>query len=82
MNASSSMAPATWPSLELRHLLALVAVAETGTFSAAAEQLGYTQPAVSQKISTIRRMPRTPACRSSAPVAAAQYGSRQPGRCS
>jgi len=60
MNASSSIAPAAWPSLEVRHLLALVAVAETGTFSAAAEQLGYTQPAVSQQIGTLERMVGTP----------------------
>jgi DNA-binding transcriptional LysR family regulator len=45
-----------WPELELRHLLALVAVAETGTFSQAAEQLGYTQSAVSQQIGSLERM--------------------------
>jgi DNA-binding transcriptional LysR family regulator len=45
-----------WPGLELRHLLALVVVAETGTFSQAAEQLGYTQSAVSQQIGSLERM--------------------------
>lgn len=37
-------------------MLALVAVVETGTFSAAAEQLGYTQSAVSQQVSTLERV--------------------------
>ena len=60
MDASSSAGPAPWPSLELRHLLALAAVAETGTFSKAAEQLGYTQSAVSQQIGTLERMVGTP----------------------
>jgi DNA-binding transcriptional LysR family regulator len=48
--------PSTWPALELRHLIALVAVAETGTFSQAAEHLGYTQSAVSQQIGALERM--------------------------
>ncbi len=56
VNASSSTVRATWPSLELRHLLALVAVAELGTFSRAAEQLGYTQSAVSQQIGALEGM--------------------------
>jgi DNA-binding transcriptional LysR family regulator len=50
----------TWPALELRHLLALVAVADTGTFSQAAEQLGYTQSAVSQQIGALERMVGAP----------------------
>jgi DNA-binding transcriptional LysR family regulator len=60
MSSTSSPDRAPWPSLELRHLLALVAVAETGTFSAAAEQLGYTQSAVSQQIATLERIVGTP----------------------
>jgi DNA-binding transcriptional LysR family regulator len=50
----------TWPALELRHLLALVAVAETRTFSQAAEHLGYTQSAVSQQIGALERMVGAP----------------------
>jgi DNA-binding transcriptional LysR family regulator len=45
-----------WAGLEMRHLLALVAVVETGTFSGAAERLGYTQSAVSQQVGTLERM--------------------------
>jgi DNA-binding transcriptional LysR family regulator len=46
--------------LEVRHLLALVAVVETGTFSGAAEQLGYTQSAVSQQVGTLERIVGAP----------------------
>jgi DNA-binding transcriptional LysR family regulator len=56
MNATDS----PWSGLELRHLLALVAVVETGTFSAAAEQLGYTQSAVSQQVGALERMVGAP----------------------
>src|SRR3546814_14545735 len=46
--------------LELRHLQALVAVADTGTFGKAAEQLGFTQSAVSQQIAALERAVGTP----------------------
>jgi DNA-binding transcriptional LysR family regulator len=41
--------------LELRHLTALVAVADAGTISRAADHLGYTQSAVSQQIAALER---------------------------
>ena len=41
--------------LDLRHLLALDAVAVEGTFARAAERLGYTQSAVSQQIAALER---------------------------
>lgn len=43
------------PQLELRHLHALVAVVEEGTFARAAEALGFTQSAVSQQIAGLER---------------------------
>jgi DNA-binding transcriptional LysR family regulator len=56
MSANSAVLPVTWPGLEVRHLRALMAVTETGTFSQAAERLGYTQSAVSQQIGTLERI--------------------------
>jgi DNA-binding transcriptional LysR family regulator len=45
-----------WPGLELRHVAAFQAVAEVGSFARAAEQLSYTQPAVSQQIASLERI--------------------------
>lgn len=46
--------------LEVRHLQALIAVAEHGTFGKAAEALGYTQSAVSQQVAALERVLGTP----------------------
>src|SRR5436309_13215063 len=46
----------SWLGLELRHLIALKAIAEEGTFGRAATQLGYTQSAISQQIAMLERI--------------------------
>jgi DNA-binding transcriptional LysR family regulator len=45
-----------WIGLELRHLTALQAIVDTGSFKAAAESLGYTPSAISQQIANLERI--------------------------
>jgi molybdate transport repressor ModE-like protein len=48
--------PNRWLGTEVRHLIALEAVAATGSFSGAARQLGYTQSAISLQIGQLERI--------------------------
>lgn len=50
------MQPYFLADLELRHLLALQAIAETGSFWEAAERLGCSQSALSQQIATVEKL--------------------------
>ena len=49
------MEPDLLHGIELRHLIALQAIAETGSFGKAAVKLGYTQSAVSQQLASLER---------------------------
>ena len=45
-----------WSALEIRLLVAFVAVVDAGSFTAAAKQLGYTQSGISQQIAALERI--------------------------
>jgi len=50
------MQPDGLSGLELRHLVALEAIAKEGSFGRAAQKLGYTQSAISQQIAALERI--------------------------
>ena len=68
-----------WQGIEVRHLAALLALAEESSFNRAARRLGYSQPAVSQQLAALerivgRRLVNRP--RSSQPLTLTEAGER------
>ena len=62
-----------WVGLELRHLAALRAIADEGSFKGAARLLGYTPSAISQQIASLERIVGTE-------VIAREQGAERSGR--
>ena len=54
--SGSSPGPAPWLGIQVRHLAALEAVAEEGSFNRAAKRLGYTQSAISQQLAALEKI--------------------------
>lgn len=54
--SGSANGPAPWLGIQIRHLAALEAVAEEGSFNRAARRLGYTQSAISQQVAALEKI--------------------------
>src|SRR6185295_11803981 len=54
--ARDAVGVAPWLGIQVRHLAALEAVAEEGSFNKAAKKLGYTQSAISQQVAALERI--------------------------
>jgi len=54
--SGSTPGPAPWLGIQIRHLAALEAVAEEGSFNRAARRLGYTQSAISQQVAALEKI--------------------------